>query len=124
MTEEIRKLNQQLLTFKTQVLFTKNSLRDYKSFPKGTKIAILALLLKQAQKGARFKPEGNGNQLDPPLHKFAKIKPKAMSLRIVYRPVDKGEIVEMQIIAIGPRDRNEVYELAKKRMGEFFKEVK
>lgn len=121
---EIDKLNQHLLTYKTRVLFSKNSMRDYKSYPKGTKNAILALILKQAQKGARFKPEGNGNQLDPPLHKFAKIKPKAISLRIVYRPVDKEDIVEMQIIAIGPRDRNDVYELAKKRMGEFFKEMK
>lgn len=47
----------------------------------------------------------------------------AMSLRNIYRPVEKDGIVEMQIIAIGPRDRNEVHEMAKSRLHLFFEEV-
>lgn len=44
-----------------------------------------------------------------------------MSLRNIYRPVEKDGIVEMQIIAIGPRDRNEVHEMAKSRLHLFLK---
>lgn len=81
------------------------------------------MILKQAQKGADFKPHGNGNQLEPPLHQFAKIKSKSISLRIVYRPVLESEMVEMQVIAIGPRDRNKVYEMATERLVTFFEEM-
>jgi|GEM_PF-1445276 len=125
---EIEKLNEALIKFNTQVFFSHNSLRDYKYYPTGSRKAILALILKQAEKGAMFKPHGKGNQLNPPLHQFAKIKPKAMSLRIIYRPIEKQvedkKMIEMQVIAIGPRDRNEVYSLAQQRLGKFFKEIK
>jgi mRNA interferase RelE/StbE len=60
--------------------------RDFKSFSKGKKEQVLLLILKQAQKGADFKPKVNDNQLNPSLHQFAKIKSKAISLRVVYRP--------------------------------------
>jgi mRNA interferase RelE/StbE len=41
-----------------------------------------------------------------------------MSLRIIYRPV-KNEVIRMEIIAIGPRDKEEVYELAAERVRSF-----
>jgi mRNA interferase RelE/StbE len=121
--KEIEKLNEYLLRFHTQVFFSRNSLQNFKSYSKGQRKQILALIVKQAMKGAMLKPKGNGNQLHPPLHQFSKIKPKSMSLRVIYRLVEKDEIVEMQIIAIGPRDRNEVYEMAKSRIHLFFEEI-
>lgn len=127
---EIEKLNEALLKHDTQVFFSHNSLRDYKHYSTGSRKAILALILKQAEKGAMLKPQGKGNQLNPPLHQFAKIKPKAMSLRIIYRPVEKiqeeidKKIMEMQIIAIGPKDKDEVYSLALQRLNKFFEEMK
>ncbi|MFC5775513.1 hypothetical protein [Ectobacillus antri] len=126
--DEIEKLNAELMKCNTQVFFSHNSLRDYKRYPNGSRKVILALILKQAMKGAMFQPKGNGKQLNPPLHQFAKIKPRAMSMRIVYRPVEKvingQKIVEMQLIAIGPKDREEVYNLALKRLDKFFEEIR
>ncbi len=56
---------------------------------------------------------------------FTKIKPKALALRIVYRPIQlpKG-IVRMEIIAIGPRDKSKVYELATRRVLDFQEEMR
>lgn len=114
---------QKLRSFHTTVYFSKKAERDFKSFSKGKKSQILLLILKQAQKGADFKPNGNGNRLDPPLHQFAKIKSHAISLRVVYRPVSKKGLIEMQIMAIGPRNRNKVYKIATERLISFFDEI-
>lgn len=115
--------NDKLLSYGAVVFFSRLAERDFKSFSKGKKNQILLLILKQAQKGADFKPDGNGNQLDPPLHQFAKIKSKAISLRVVYRPVPKNDLIEIQIIAVGPRDKNKVYDLARERLVSFFDEM-
>ncbi|GAX88920.1 hypothetical protein [Effusibacillus lacus] len=75
-----------------------------------------------AKKGPLIKPEGYGEPLIGPLFGFMKIKPKAMSLRIVYRPVNPqtaDEKIRMEIIAIGPKNREEVYDLAAARLAEF-----
>lgn len=42
---------------------------------------------------------------------------------MIYRPVKKGNLIEMQVIAIGPRDKNKVYKKAQERLDTFFKEV-
>ncbi|HEU4964071.1 MAG TPA: hypothetical protein VFV52_09520 [Bacilli bacterium] len=49
---------------------------------------------------------------------FGKIKPKKLGLRIIYRPVH-AHLIRMEVIAIGPRDREQVYALAAKRVTEF-----
>jgi mRNA interferase RelE/StbE len=57
-----------------------------------------------------------------PLIGFTKNKPKAMSLRIVYRPVESQKLggeIRMEVIAIGPKDREEVYDMAAVRVAQF-----
>jgi mRNA interferase RelE/StbE len=119
----LEQFNERLRSYGVRVYFSRLAERDFKSFSAGKKNQVLLLILKQAQKGAEIKPRGNGNQLNPPLHQFAKIKSKAISLRVVYRPVSKGDVIEMQVIAIGPRDKNKVYHDAQERMISFFEEM-
>lgn len=121
MLDWLNKLEQQLLTYQTTVKFSENALSDFKSFDAHTKKIILALILSQAKRGARFRPDGNGIWWSGELYEFAKIKRTNTSLRIVYRPVGNDRI-EMQILAIGPRDRDKVYEIAKKRRIAFLRE--
>lgn len=119
----ITKLNNQLAAHNAKVAFSKNALADFKSLSVHSKSVVLALIVSQAQRGADFKPVGNGKRLESPLHYFAKIKKTSTSLRVVYRPVvDDDGIVEMQLIVIGPRDREEVYKMAEKRLQSFFAE--
>jgi mRNA interferase RelE/StbE len=71
-----------------------------------------------------IKPDGCGEPLIGALLGFTKFKPRAMSLRIVYRPVGlQTGVIRMEIIAIGPRDKDKVYELATRRAVEFRKEM-
>lgn len=106
-----------------QFNFSRLAARDFKAFSQGKKNQVLLLIFKQAQKGADFKSKGNGNQLNPPLHQFAKIKSNSVSLRVIYRPVLKEGFVEMQLIAIGPSDKDKVYNLAKRRIVSFLEEM-
>lgn len=103
--------------YKTRVFFSTNALQDYKSFSPGKRKDVLKLILKQAEKGALFKPDDNGNRCEGQLHQFAKIKSKNLNLRIIYQPrlCDDG-IIEMGIIAIGPRDNLEIYKMAIQRI--------
>ena len=117
----LEELEKELLKYQTTVKFSENSLSDFKSYDTHTKKVILALILSQAKRGAQFRPDGNGIRLSGELYGFAKIKRTNTSLRIIYRPVENGAI-EMQILAIGPRDRNKVYEIAKKRQNTFLRE--
>ncbi len=116
---KIDQLNSFLLEkFKTRVLFSPSAARDYKSFSSGKRGDIIKLVLKQAEKGALLKPEGAGNRCEGQLHFLGKIKSKNLNLRIIYRPTLASDgIVEMGIIAIGPRDNLEVYKMAIERLG-------
>lgn len=116
--------NTDLRKYGVSIYLSRLAERDYKSFSSGKRNQILLLLFKQVKKGADFKPRGNENALYPPLHKFVKIKSKAITLRIIYRPVQREEMLELQIIAIGPRDKNKVYKKAQERLDTFFEEVK
>jgi len=115
---KIDQLNALLIEkYKTRVLFSPNSMQDYKSFSAGKRNDVLKMILKQAEKGALFKPDGNGNRCEGQLHGYCKIKSKNLNLRIIYRPQLCGDnIVEMGIIAIGPRDNLEVYKIAIERL--------
>ncbi len=70
----------------------------------------------RAEEGPLFVPDGVARSLHGKLHGYAKIKPKALNLRIVYRPIRYDDYVTMEIIAIGPRNRNEVYQKATERL--------
>ena len=89
----------------------------FKSYHKDQRRTILALILRQAEKNPRMQHNGCGAPLRGELHGMAKIKNKATSLRVVYRPVEQSDgIVLMEIVAIGPREREEVYRLAAQRL--------
>lgn len=74
-----------LTTFLVKVFFSENSLDDLISYPKEKQKRILALIMQRGKKGLLIKPDGLGGPLGGELGGFTKIKPKAMSLRIIYR---------------------------------------
>jgi mRNA interferase RelE/StbE len=117
MIEQLKKLL--LEKYKTRVFFSSEAIKDYKSFSPGKRNDVLKLILKQAEKGALFKPDGNANRCEGQLHQFAKIKSKQLNLRIIYQPqLGPDDVVEMGIIAIGPRDDLEVYKMAIRRLAD------
>lgn len=121
---EIEEIIQKLLgPLNVKVVFGEQAIDDLKGYRKEIN-TILALIVAQARKGPLIKPDGYGEPLLGKLLGFTKIKPKAMSLRIVYRPVQlPAGVIRMEIIAIGPRDKEKVYELASRRVVEFRKEM-
>lgn len=123
MSDLIERLNQTLGEYGVEVRFSKSAKQDFKSYGKGEKINVLSMLTLQAKKGPLLKPDGNGNPLHKELAGFAKIKRKDLSLRIVYRPRQNNGFVVMEVIAIGPRDKDEVYRMAVRRLIEFFNEM-
>lgn len=118
----LEKLEVELAKFQTSVTFSKNALNDFKSFDPHNKKVILALIISQAKRGANFRPDGNGIRLRDTLNEFAKIKRTSTSLRVIYKPVENG-LIDMQILAIGPRDRDKVYQVAKKRLTAFHNDI-
>ena len=113
----LEKLNELLDHFGTQVVFSPEAIKDYKSFSPGSRQTIIEMIVKQAKKGARLSPDG---ALRSPLHAFGKIKRTSVSIRIIYRPTDiKEGKVQMEIIAIGPRDKSEVFKAAEERLSRF-----
>lgn len=115
--EQLKKLL--LEKYKTRVFFSSEAIKDYKSFSPGKRNDVLKLILKQEEKGALFKPDGNANRCEGQLHQFAKIKSKQLNLRIIYQPqLGPDGVVEMGIIAIGPRDDLEVYKMAIRRLAD------
>ena len=113
--EQLKKLL--LEKYKTRVFFSSEAM--YKSFSPGKRNDVMKLILKQAEKGALFKPGGNANRCEGQLHQFAKIKSKQLNLRIIYQPqLGPDNVVEMGIIAIGPRDDLEVYKMAIRRLAD------
>ena len=119
----LQQLNELLEQFHTRVVFFNDAAGDYKSFPQGSKQIILEMIAKQAKKGARLRPEGNGIRLESPLHEFGKIKRKSVNLRIIYRPIEVDDgYTQMEVIVIGPRDKYEVYKAAEERLPRFLKQ--
>ena len=56
-----------------------------------------------------------GQPLQGSLSQCRKLKNKKMGLRIVFREID-GKVEVIQIVAIGKRDKKEVYKAAEDRM--------
>lgn len=116
-------LKQLLAETNVEVYFGSDAVQDLKGYRKEIKL-ILALIVKQAKKGPLIKPNGAGEPLSGELVGFTKIKPKALSLRVVYRPTEMANgTIRMEIIAIGPKNREEVYELAARRVISFHDEM-
>lgn len=116
-------INEKLRAHHVQVYFTKESRADLNSYDKRLKETIIALIVRQGIRGPLFKPKGMGVPLRNELKGFAKIKPKRLGLRIVYRPVVQKQMIRMEIIAIGPRDKEKVYQLAAKRLATFYAQM-
>lgn len=121
--DQIKAINEYLRPYRVQVWFSKESLDDLNTYDKNQQELIVALILKRAKNGPLLKPFGIGKPLRNKLKGFTKIKAKSMALRIVYRPVKLGEDVRMELIAIGPRDKQKVYLLAAKRLQSFNEQV-
>ncbi len=123
MSAVVDRLNVVLGPLNVEVFFGKKALDDLSKYSKDQQEKILALIISRAKKGPLIKPDGIGEALHGNLHGFTKIKPKAMALRIIYRPEVNGTVI-MGIIAIGPRDREKVYTLAGERLVAFNREFR
>lgn len=99
-------------------------MEDLQGYDANLQEVILALILARAKKGPLSKSKGLAESLHGNLHGFAKIKPKHLNLRIVYRPVEARGIARMEITVIGPRDKDKVYKIAAKRLILFNSEMK
>lgn len=122
MTTEER-LNALLGPYNCIVKFGKSAESDFKGYNKEQQEKILALIIRRGKNGPLIKPNGLGEPLLGELYGFAKIKPKKMGIRIVYRPIEQSKYVRMEIIAIGPRDRDKVYDIAVRRVIQFKEEM-
>lgn len=105
--------------YNVELKFAPEVVKDIKAINKGHRTAVLALIIKRAKQGPLFIPDGVAETLHGNLHGFAKIKSNSLKISIIYRPI-KNEIVRMEIIAIGPKDKEKAYELAANRLKKFF----
>jgi mRNA interferase RelE/StbE len=113
----IEQVNEHLASIRIRVRFTRYAQKDFKAYSKGQQAEIMVLIVKQAEKNPRMRPHGNGKPLGEDLVGLCKIKSKATGLRVIYRPIEEEDgMVTMEIIAIGPRDRNEVYRKTSQRL--------
>ncbi len=94
------------------VKFSAMAVKDLKGYDQNTCERIIALIVKRACSGPLVRPKGVAKPLGKELSGFSSIKPKALNLRIIYRPVELKDKVLMEIIAIGPRDKDLVYRRA------------
>ncbi|WP_313997467.1 hypothetical protein [uncultured Paenibacillus sp.] len=121
--EEIeQRLNALLAPYNVVIKFGQDAVEDLASCKKEQREEIIALIIKRGIKGPLIKPDGLGEPLHGELHGFAKIKPKKLGLRIIYRPLKNG-MIRVEVIAIGPRDKKKVYSMAASRVLEFKKEM-
>lgn len=118
------RLNAILAPLNVQIWWGRHALNDLSHYPKGVQEQILALILRRAKAGARLKPEGLGEPLHGELSSFSKIKSKSLSLRIIYRPREQDGAILMEVIVIGPRDKDAVYREATRRILSFEQEMR
>ena len=105
--------------YNVELRFVEDVKQDIKAINKGHRQTILLEILRRAKQGPLFKPDGVAESLHGDLHGFAKIKSKSLNIRIIYRPVE-GQPIRMEIIAIGPRDKEKAYRMAAERLQKFF----
>lgn len=94
-----------------KIVFTESSKKDFNQLDGSQKLQIRKSLLKLEEQGMQA-----GQELHGKLSDCRKLKHKKLGLRVVFKQSDFGiEIIE--IIVIGKRSDNEVYETAEKRLG-------
>lgn len=108
--------------YNVELRFVEDVKQDIKAINKGHRQTILLEILRRAKQGPLFKPDGVAESLHGDLRGFAKIKSKSLNIRIIYRPVE-GQPIRMEIIAIGPRDKEKAYRMAAERLQKFFMEM-
>ncbi|MCQ5363626.1 hypothetical protein NOW01_01255 [Anoxybacillus salavatliensis] len=108
--------------YNVELRFVEDVKQDIKAINKGHRQTILLEILRRAKQGPLFKPDGVAESLHGDLHGFAKIKSKSLNIRIIYRSVE-GQPIRMEIIAIGPRDKEKAYRMAAERLQKFFMEM-
>lgn len=111
-----------LKKYGVELRFTEDVKKDLKTVHKGKRQSILLEIIRRAKNGPLFKPKGIAESLHGNLNGFAKIKSKSLNIRVVYRPIDNVPM-RMEIIAIGPRDKEKAYKLAMKRLDSFYNEM-
>ncbi len=108
--------------YNVELKFIPEVARDIKAINKGTRTDVLKLLILRAKQGPLFVPDGVAKSLHGNLHGFAKIKSNSLKTRVIYRPVE-NEIIRMETIAIGPRDKEKAYKLAAERLEKFLRHM-
>ena len=116
-------VNKLLKDFQVEVRFSQKATADLAGYDSNTQEIIIALIIKRAKGGPLIRPKGLGKPLGKELNGFTRIKPKSLNFRIIYKPVELDNMVQMQVIAIGPRDKNTVYRKAATRIIEFDQEM-
>ena len=92
-------------------VFTEYSQLDFNDLDGSQKIQILKSLTKIEKNGMN-----TGQPLSGSLWDCRKLKHKRLGLRVIFRQSEIGiEIIE--IVTVGKREDNEVYEIAAKRLG-------
>lgn len=104
--------------YNIELKFVPEVQKDIKAINKGNRTAVLAEIIRRAKQGPLFTPDGVAETLHGNLHGFAKINSNSLKIRIVYRPV-KDDPIRMEVIAIGPRDKERAYIMAAERLKYF-----
>lgn len=115
--------NAMLKDCSVEVKFSTMAVKDLKGYDQNSREQIIALIVKRACSGPLIRPKGVAKPLGRKLSGFSSIKPKSLNMRIVYRSVKAKDKIFMEVIAIGPRDKNLVYRKAVDRLYEFEKEM-
>lgn len=105
-----------LKKYHVKLSLTPSAIADLKAINKGSRSNVLLLILRRVEEGAAFVPDGVARSLHGKLRGYAKIKPKSLNLRIIYRPVRQDDYLSMEVIAIGPRNKDKVYLKATERL--------
>jgi mRNA interferase RelE/StbE len=101
---------------KFKITFIPKAAKEYRKFDGSVK-KLVDLALRKMEERADELGEELVNKQGTKLLGCRKIKFRSAGIRIVYRIIgDKAEVVE--VIAIGKREDNEVYQLASKRLQE------
>ncbi|MDK2930693.1 MAG: mRNA interferase RelE/StbE [Bacillota bacterium] len=109
---------------RTKVILTRKAVADIEALDRGLQSIVVAAIVRRARGGPLLKPRGLGEPLGRGLAGVAaKIKLKRHGMRIVYRPVERGDAIVMEILAVGPRDAGEVYREVARRLNEIDKDA-
>ncbi len=93
-----------------QIEWTQYSKGDYDDLDGSQKIFVDKALDRIISKGMEA-----GQPLNGSLSHCNKLKNRKMGLRVVFREVE-GKLQIIQIVAIGKRDKDEIYKIAEKRL--------